>query len=68
MTRRADAERIARLYEGFYVDHEKPFSGPIPRCVLEPIQDRDPSHTSAIEAIAGFAVLALVAFIFGVLL
>lgn len=29
---------------------------------------RDPSHTSALEAIAGFAVLALVAVIFGVML
>ncbi len=64
---RLDAEKLARLYEGFYADQE-PFSGPIPRCVLEPIQDRDPSHTSVIEAIAGFAVLVLVAFIFGVML
>lgn len=63
---RLDAEKLARLYEGFY--SEEPFSGPIPRCVLEPIQDRDPSNTSALEAIAGFAVLALFAFIFGVLL
>ena len=67
MTRRADAERIARLYEGFYADQE-PFSGPIPRCVLEPIQDRDPSHTTPLQTIAGFAVLVLVAFIFGVML
>jgi hypothetical protein len=62
---RLDAERIARLYEGFYAEKPEPFSGPIPRCVLEPIQDRDPSHTSALETIAGFAVLALVAVIFG---
>ena len=65
---RLDAERIARLYEGFYAEKPEPFSGPIPRCVLEPIQDRDASHTSALEAIAGFAVLALVAFVFGVIL
>ena len=65
---RLDAEKLARLYEGFYAEKPEPFSGPIPRCVLEPIQDRDPSHTSALEVIAGFAVLALVAFIFGVLL
>ena len=65
---RLDAERIARLYEGFYAEKREPFSGPIPRCVLEPIQDRDPSYTSPLETIAGFAVLALVAFIFGVLL
>jgi hypothetical protein len=63
---RLDAEKLARLYEGFY--SEEPFSGPIPRCVLEPIQDRDPSHTSALETIAGFAVLVLVAVIFGMML
>lgn len=33
-----------------------------------PIQDRNASHTSALETIAGFAVLALVAVIFGVML
>lgn len=64
---RLDAEKLARLYEGFYADQE-PFSGLIPRCVLEPIQDRDPSHTTPLETIAGFAVLALVAVIFGVML
>ena len=67
MTRRADAERIARLYEGFYVEHES--AEALPKFVgRPPVVDRDPSHTSAIEAIAGFAVLALVAFIFGVML
>jgi hypothetical protein len=65
---RLDAERIARLYEGFYAEKPEPFSGPIPRCVLEPIQDRDASHTSPLEFVAGCAVLALVAFVFGVIL
>ena len=65
---RLDAERIARLYEGFYAEKPEPFSGPIPRCVLEPIQDRDPSNTTLLETLAGFAVLALVAFVFGVIL
>lgn len=60
---RLDAERIARLYDGFYAEQDQPRFLNSP-----PIQDRDPSHTSALEAIAGFAVLALVAFIFGVLL
>jgi hypothetical protein len=49
---RPDAERIARLYDGFYADHDR-----------EP--PRDPSRTSAFEAVAGFAVVALVAVIFG---
>ena len=61
---RPDAERIARLYEGFYAEKPEPFSGPIPRCVLEPIQDRDPSHTTPLETLAGFAVLVLVALLF----
>jgi hypothetical protein len=65
---RLDAERIARLYEGFYAEKPEPFSGPIPRCVLEPIQDRDHWHTSPLEFVAGCAVLALVAFVFGVIL
>ena len=66
---RLDAERIARLYDGFYSTE------PLPKVVREwhlhedqADRARDPSHTSALEVIAGFAVLALVAFIFGVLL
>ena len=49
---RLDAEKIARLYDGFYADQDR-----------EP--PRDHSRTSALEAVAGFAVLALVIFIFG---
>jgi hypothetical protein len=49
---RFDAERLARLYEGFYADQDR-----------EP--PRDPSRTSAFETLAGFAVLAIVIFIFG---
>ena len=64
---RLDAERIARLYEGFYAEKPEPFSGPIPRCVLEPIQDRDPSHSTLLETLAGFAVVALVALIWAVM-
>ena len=64
---RFDAEKLARLYEGFYAEHNS--SEPLPKFMArEPIQDRDASHTSPLETIAGFAVLALVAFIFGVLL
>ena len=64
---RLDAERIARLYEGFYAEHES--AEALPSFMgREPIQDRDPSHTTPLETIAGFAVLVLVAFIFGVML
>ena len=67
MTRRADAERIARLYEGFYAEHESDEA--LPKFMgREPAQDRDPSHTTPLQTIAGFAVLALVAVIFGVML
>jgi hypothetical protein len=59
---RLDAERLARLYEGFYAEQDRPRFLNSP-----PVQD-GPEHTSALEAIAGFAVLALVAVIFGVLL
>lgn len=62
-----EPERIARLYEGFYTEHDS--AEALPNFVSrESIQDRDPSHTTPLEAIAGFAVLALVALIFGVLL
>jgi hypothetical protein len=38
---------------------EEPFTGPMPRCVVEPIAD-GPDRTSPLEAVAGFAVVALV--------
>jgi hypothetical protein len=38
---------------------EEPFTGPMPRCVVEPIAER-PDRTSPLEAVAGFAVVALV--------
>ena len=37
----------------------EPFTGPIPRCVVEPIAER-PDRVSPLEAVAGFAVLGLV--------
>jgi hypothetical protein len=49
---RLDAERLARLYDGFYADQDRE-----PR--------RDHSRTSALETLAGFAVVTLVALIFG---
>jgi hypothetical protein len=56
---RLDAEKLARLYDGFYAEQDQPRFLNSP-----PIQD-GPEHTSALETIAGFAVLALVAIIFG---
>jgi len=43
----------------------EPFTGPMPRCVVEPITD-GPDRTSPLEAVAGFAVVALVAIIWAV--
>jgi hypothetical protein len=43
----------------------EPFTGPIPRCVVEPIAER-PDRVSPLEAVAGFAVVALVAIIWAV--
>ena len=59
---RLDAEKLARLYDGFYAEQDQPRFLNSP-----PIQD-GPEHTTPLETLAGFAVLALVAFIFGVLL
>jgi len=63
---RLDAERLAMLYEGFYAEHDSKEA--LPRFLNSPPVQDGPEHTSALEAIAGFAVLALVAVIFGVLL
>ena len=38
---------------------EEPFTGPMPRCVVEPIAE-GPDRVSPLEAVAGFAVVALV--------
>jgi hypothetical protein len=56
---RLDAEKIARLYDGFYADQDQPRFLNSP-----PVQD-GPDRTSPLEAVAGFAVVALVAFVFG---
>ena len=55
---RLDAERLARLYEGFYAEQDQPRFLNSP-----PIQD-GPEHTTPLETLAGFAVLALVALLF----
>ena len=63
MTRRADAERIARLYEGFYAEHDS--AEELPSFMdRPPVVDGDPTHTTPLQTIAGFAVLVLVALIF----
>ena len=59
---RLDAEKLARLYDKFYAEQDQPRFLNSP-----PIQD-GPEQTSALETIAGFAVLALVAVIFGMML
>jgi hypothetical protein len=61
---RLDAERLAMLYEGFYAEHDSKEA--LPRFLNSPpIQDRDHFHTSPLEFVAGCAVLALVAVVFG---
>jgi len=52
---RLDAERLARLYDGFYADQDR-----------EPAQ-YTPDRVSPLEAVAGFAVVALVALIWAVM-
>ena len=44
---------------------EEPFTGPMPRCVVEPIAEGPSDYVSPLEAVAGFAVVAVVALIFG---
>jgi hypothetical protein len=59
---RLDAEKLARLYDGFYADQDQP------RFLNSPRLEDGPDRVSPLEAVAGFAVLALVAIIFGVIL
>ena len=58
---RLDAERLARLHGGFYADQDPPRFLNSP-----PVQD-GPDRTSPLEAVAGFAVVALVAVIWAVM-
>jgi hypothetical protein len=61
---RLDAEKIARLYDGFYAEHDSKEA--LPSFVSrEPITD-GPDRVSPLEAVAGFAVVALVAIIWAV--
>jgi hypothetical protein len=53
------AEYLIRKVRVEKLESQKPFTGPMPRCVVEPIADR-PDRTSPLEAVAGFAVVALV--------
>lgn len=59
---RHNAERIARLYDGFYAEDE-PFTGPIPRCVREPIPT-NPPQPSPLEFIAGAILIAVIGVLF----
>jgi hypothetical protein len=56
---RPDAEKIARLYDGFYADQDQP------RFLTSPPVQDGPDRVSPLEAVAGFAVVAIVIFIFG---
>lgn len=59
------ANEIAAEYLMRKVEADEPFSGPIPRCVLEPISERDPEYVGLFQFIAGWVVvLALVAILF----
>lgn len=59
MTRRADAERIARLYEGFYAEHES--AEALPKFVSRsPVVD-GPEYVEPIRFIAGWVVVAAIA-------
>ena len=64
---RLDAEKLARLYEGFYAEHDS--AEELPKFMgRPPVVDGDPSHTTPLQTIAGFVLLAFVAVIFGVML
>ncbi len=56
---RLDAEKIARLHDGFYADQDQP------RFLNSPPVHDGPEHVSPLETLAGFALVALVIFIFG---
>jgi hypothetical protein len=62
---RENVERITAEYLMRKIEAE-PLTGPIPRCVVEPIAER-PDRVSPLEAVAGFAVVAIVAIIWAVL-
>ena len=55
---RLDAERLARLHDGFYADQDQPRFLNSP-----PVQD-GPDRVSPLEAVAGFAVVGLVFVLF----
>jgi len=57
---RLDAERLARLYDGFYAEQDPP------RFLTSPPVQDGPDRVSPLEAVAGFAVVALVAIIWAV--
>lgn len=59
------ANELAAEYLMRKVEADEPFSGPIPRCVLEPIPDREPEYVGLFQFIAGWvAVLAVCGLIF----
>jgi hypothetical protein len=56
------ADHLARSY--FATQSDEPFSGPIPRCVREPIREYE-AHTSVIETFAAMLLIAAIAIAWG---
>jgi|GEM_PF-3410550 len=54
-----EPERIARLYEGFYAEHES--SDPLPRFVGRESVGDGPEYVSPIRFIAGWVVVVAIA-------
>ena len=44
---------------------EEPFTGPMPRCVVEPIAEGPADYVSPLRFVAGVAMLVIVTFVFG---
>jgi hypothetical protein len=44
---------------------EEPFTGPMPRCVVEPIAEGPADYVSPMRFVAGVAMLVIVTFVFG---
>lgn len=54
------AEYLARKLRAEKLESQKPLTGPIPRCVVEPIAERPADYVSPLRFAAGAVVLGLV--------
>ena len=59
---RLDAERLARLYEGFYAEHDSKEA--LPRFLTTPPVQDGPDRVSPLRFAAGVAVIVLIAAMF----